>query len=123
MTMRNRMLSPASLLRSCREFGLMPSSPALRPFLKKDLPPNKFSLFLTVSRCTAGLGSAIAALVLLAAGAFLWRPIYEYSQPPDVSLAILPVQGTGDLQNFGQGVLHDVTERLEGSPKASRNSF
>jgi tetratricopeptide (TPR) repeat protein len=60
---------------------------------------------------------AIAALVILAAGAFLWRPIYEYFRPPDISLAILPAQSTADLQNFGQGVLRDVTERLRGEPK------
>ncbi|MBZ5492406.1 MAG: serine/threonine protein kinase [Acidobacteriia bacterium] len=59
---------------------------------------------------------AIAALVLLATGAFLWQPIYEYFRPADVSLAILPVQSTADLQNFGQGVLHDVTERLAREP-------
>ncbi len=59
----------------------------------------------------------IAALVLLTTGAFLWRPIYGYFRPPDISLAILPVQSTGDLQNFGQGVLRDVTERLRGEPK------
>ncbi|MFL6312123.1 MAG: protein kinase domain-containing protein [Terriglobales bacterium] len=60
---------------------------------------------------------AIAALVILAAGAFLWQPMYEYFRSPDISLAILPVQGPGDLQNFGQGVLRDITERLRGEPK------
>jgi len=60
---------------------------------------------------------AIAALVLLAAGAFLWRPTYEYLQPPAVSLAILPVQSTGDLQRFGERVLRDVTERLGRQPR------
>jgi serine/threonine protein kinase/tetratricopeptide (TPR) repeat protein len=59
----------------------------------------------------------IAALVLLATGAFLWRPIYEYSRPADISLAILPVQTTGDLQNIGESVLHDVTQRLAHQPK------
>ncbi|HEV8184235.1 MAG TPA: hypothetical protein VGQ61_17770, partial [Candidatus Angelobacter sp.] len=60
---------------------------------------------------------AIAALVLLAAGAFLWRPIYEYFRPPDISLAFLPVQSTGDLQHIGEGVLYGVAERLRGEPK------
>jgi eukaryotic-like serine/threonine-protein kinase len=60
---------------------------------------------------------AIAALIILTAGAFLWRPVYEYLQPPDVSLAVLPVQSTEDLQSFGEGVLRDVTERLSRQPK------
>ena len=111
------MLSPASLLSSCRESGLMQSSPALRPALKKDLPPNKFLLFLTVSRYTFGLWVSIAALIFLTAGAFLWQPIYEYFRAPDISLAILPVLGSGDLQHVGEGVLHDVTERLAREPK------
>src|SRR6476661_4860154 len=59
---------------------------------------------------------AVAALVLLAAGAFLWQPAYEYFRPADISLAILPVQSTGDLQHIGQGVLHDVTEKLAREP-------
>jgi serine/threonine protein kinase/tetratricopeptide (TPR) repeat protein len=61
---------------------------------------------------------AIAAPVLLTAGAFLWQPAYEYFRPADVSLAILPVQSTADLQNFGQGVLHDVSERLAREPRS-----
>ena len=60
---------------------------------------------------------AIAALIFLAAGAFLWQPIYEFVRPPDVSLAILPVQGTVDLQHIGEGVLHDVAERLAHEPR------
>jgi tetratricopeptide (TPR) repeat protein len=60
---------------------------------------------------------AIAALVILAAGALLWQPTYEYFRPPDISLAILPVQGSGDLQHIGEGVLHEVTERLGRQPK------
>lgn len=64
---------------------------------------------------------AVAALVLLAAGAFLWRPIYEYFRAPDISLAILPVQSTGDLQHIGEGVSRAVRERLargaKGKPK------
>lgn len=61
---------------------------------------------------------AIAALVLLAAGAFLRQPIYEYFRLADISLAILPVQGPGDLQNIGQGVLHDVIEKLAREPRS-----
>ncbi len=60
---------------------------------------------------------AIAALVLVAAGSFLWRPTYEYLRPADVSLAILPVEGTGDVQQIGERVLHEVTERLGREPK------
>jgi serine/threonine protein kinase/tetratricopeptide (TPR) repeat protein len=60
---------------------------------------------------------AIAALVLLAAGAFLRQTISEYFRPPDISLAILPVRGSGDLQHMGEGVLHDVTERLAREPR------
>jgi tetratricopeptide (TPR) repeat protein len=59
---------------------------------------------------------AIAALVILAAGALLWQPTYEYLRPPEISLAILPVQGPGDLQHIGEGVLYDVTERLGAQP-------
>ncbi len=60
---------------------------------------------------------SIAALIFLTAGAFLWQPAYEYFRAPDISLAILPVLGSGDLQHVGEGVLHDVTERLAGEPK------
>lgn len=63
---------------------------------------------------------AIAALIILTAGAFLWRPIYEYLRPADISLAILPVQSTGDLQSFGHGVLRDVTERLRAKPRGKQ---
>ncbi len=59
---------------------------------------------------------AIAALALLAAGAFLWRPTYEYFRPPDISLAILPVRGTGDIPRMGELVLHEVTQRLAARP-------
>jgi eukaryotic-like serine/threonine-protein kinase len=38
--------------------------------------------------------------------------IYEYFRPADISLAILPIRNAGDLQRIGEGVLHDVTERL-----------
>lgn len=60
---------------------------------------------------------AIAALLFLAAGAFLWPPTYEYFRPADVSLAILPVRSTGDLQPLGEGILHHVTEQLGQRPK------
>jgi eukaryotic-like serine/threonine-protein kinase len=60
---------------------------------------------------------AIAALIILAAGALLWQPTYEYFRPADISLAILPVQGSGDLQQISERVLHDVTERLAREPK------
>jgi eukaryotic-like serine/threonine-protein kinase len=60
---------------------------------------------------------AIAALIILAAGAFLWRPVYEYLRPADISLAILPVQSSGDLQHIGEDVLREVTERLGREPR------
>ena len=60
---------------------------------------------------------AIAALIFLTAGSFLWQPTYAYLQPPDVSLAVLPVQSAGVLHGFDEGVLHDVTERLSRLPK------
>jgi len=60
---------------------------------------------------------AIAALIILTAGAFLWRPIYEGLRPADISLAILPVQSTGDVGPVGEDVLHEVTERLGREPK------
>jgi len=59
---------------------------------------------------------AIAALIFLAAGSSLWRPIYGYFRPPDISLAILPVRGTGDIPRMGELVLHDVTQRLAARP-------
>jgi serine/threonine protein kinase/Flp pilus assembly protein TadD len=60
---------------------------------------------------------AIAALIALTAGALAWPQIYEYFRPPDISLAILPVQATGDLGPLGEGVLHEVIERLDREPK------
>lgn len=60
---------------------------------------------------------AIAALLLISAGAFSWRPIYEYLRPADIRLAVLPVEGTGNLQQVGEGVLHEVTERLGRQPR------
>ena len=60
---------------------------------------------------------AIAALIVLTAGAFLWQPIYEYLRPADISLAIISVQGTGDLGSLGEDVLHKVAERLGREPK------
>lgn len=60
---------------------------------------------------------AIAALIILTAGAFLWQPAYEYLRPADISMAILPLQSTDDLQGLGKGVLRDVTERLGREPR------
>src|SRR5689334_1777172 len=59
---------------------------------------------------------AIAASVILTAGALAWPQIYEYFRAPDISLAILPIQGSGDLPRMGELVLHDVTERLGAQP-------
>ena len=59
---------------------------------------------------------AIAALVLLASGAFLWRPAYEYLRPPDVSLAILYLYSGGDMQNISEHVVRDMAERLAREP-------
>ncbi|HEY2914213.1 MAG TPA: protein kinase [Candidatus Angelobacter sp.] len=58
----------------------------------------------------------IAALIFLTAGSSLWRPIYGYFRSPDISLAILPVQGSGDIPRMGERVLHGVTERLAARP-------
>jgi serine/threonine protein kinase/tetratricopeptide (TPR) repeat protein len=60
---------------------------------------------------------AAAALVFLAAGALSGPQIYEYFRTSDISLAILPVRAAGDLQRIGEGVLHDVTQRLARVPK------
>ena len=62
-------------------------------------------------------GVVIAALVLLAAGAFLWRPIYDYFTPPAIKLVILAVQNPGDMQYIGEEVLRDVTARLAQEPR------
>lgn len=59
---------------------------------------------------------AIAALALLAASAFLWRPIYDYLRPPDIKLVILGVQNPGDMQHIGEGVLRNVIALLAQEP-------
>lgn len=59
---------------------------------------------------------AIAALIVLTAGTLAWPQIYEYFRAPDISLAILPVQDSGDLPRMGERVLHDVMERLGAQP-------
>ncbi|HLK54734.1 MAG TPA: protein kinase, partial [Candidatus Angelobacter sp.] len=60
---------------------------------------------------------AIAALVLLAASAFLWRPIYEYLTPPDIKLVILGMQNAGDMQHIREEVLRDVAVLLAQEPR------
>ena len=63
------------------------------------------------------LNAAIAVLALLAAGAFLWRPVYDYLRPPDIKLVILGVQNAGDLQSIGEAVLRNVTALLAQEPR------
>ena len=63
------------------------------------------------------LKAAIAALVLLAASAFLWRPIYDYLRPPDIKLVILGVENSRDMQHIGDGVLRNVTALLAQEPR------
>ena len=55
---------------------------------------------------------AIAALVLLVAGALLWPSIYDYVHP-SIRLAILPPHAPPDLAQFSGGMLSDVTERVK----------
>src|SRR3954471_2433857 len=94
---------------------------AIRPCLetRPEKRPSAEQILAVLNRKPVYLRSwvAIAALIVLAAGAFLWRPIYEHARPADISLAILPVQGTVDLQHIGEGVLHDVSEKLAHEPK------
>jgi serine/threonine protein kinase/tetratricopeptide (TPR) repeat protein len=60
---------------------------------------------------------AIAAMLLITVGALSWRQIFEYLHPPDISLALLPVQSTDDLSLTGNSVLHKVAENLAFEPK------
>jgi serine/threonine protein kinase/tetratricopeptide (TPR) repeat protein len=62
----------------------------------------------------------IAALVVLATGAFLWRPVYNYFRTPDITLAILPAQGDADFQSKGNEVLSKTEAPLEGEPGGTR---
>jgi eukaryotic-like serine/threonine-protein kinase len=55
---------------------------------------------------------AIAALILLAAGAFLWPTIYDHLHP-SIRLAILPPQAPPDLAQFSGGMLSDVAEQVK----------
>jgi serine/threonine protein kinase/tetratricopeptide (TPR) repeat protein len=56
---------------------------------------------------------AIAALALFTIGTALWPKIVALFQPPDVRLAILPVQAPQDLAQLSNGILSDVTERVK----------
>jgi serine/threonine protein kinase/tetratricopeptide (TPR) repeat protein len=62
---------------------------------------------------------AIAALFFIA-GIFFWQPIYNYFRSPDVTLAILPVQGPADVQSQGDSVLRAVEARLAQEPRGPR---
>lgn len=55
---------------------------------------------------------AIAALILLVAGAFLWPSIYDHFHP-SIRLAILPPQAPPDLAQFSGGMLSDVAEQVK----------
>ena len=63
---------------------------------------------------------AVAALVVLAAGALLGRPIYNYLRTPDITLAILPAQGDADFQSKSSEVLSKIGAPLEGEPRGTR---
>ena len=65
----------------------------------------------------------IAALIFLAAGAFLWRPIYEYCNLPTSVWQFFLFRAQEICNIFGQGVLRDVTERLGGSQRQTEISL
>jgi serine/threonine-protein kinase len=56
---------------------------------------------------------AIAALALFTIGTAVEPEIMAFFHPPDVRLAILPVQAPPDLVQMGNGILSDVTERVK----------
>jgi len=56
---------------------------------------------------------ATAALVLLTIGIASGPGIAAFFHPPDVRLAILPVQAPQDLAQLSNGILSDVTERVK----------
>lgn len=59
--------------------------------------------------------AAAAILALIALMAIVWQPLMKLFRPADVRLAILPLQAPAELQEMGNGVLQDVTERIRRS--------
>ncbi|PYQ26614.1 MAG: hypothetical protein DMF56_23675 [Acidobacteria bacterium] len=55
----------------------------------------------------------VAAIMLLALGGVAMRgPLLRFFAPPNVRLAILPIEGAADVEAIGNGALIDVADRL-----------
>ncbi|HZU32132.1 MAG TPA: protein kinase [Candidatus Angelobacter sp.] len=61
-----------------------------------------------------------AALVLVIAGIFTWKPVYEFLRPPDIKLAILPAEGADGLKDNAEKLLNDVAQNLDHLPKSAQ---
>ena len=97
MAARRRPLRQARWSEACREFGTTRFCLACDSILKEDLPPTDVLDALDRKPVYLRPWVAAAARVLIA-GCFV-AAIHEYFRPPDISLAILPVRGAGDLQH------------------------
>jgi tetratricopeptide (TPR) repeat protein len=87
--------------------------PCLAPLPEKRPSPEQILAILDRKPIYRRPWVAIAALILLVAGAVLWPGIKARFVPPNVRLAILPVQAPEDLAQLGGGILGDVAERVK----------
>jgi eukaryotic-like serine/threonine-protein kinase len=60
---------------------------------------------------------AMALLALLTSSAALWRPVTDYLRPPDIRLAILPADATGDLTQTGSDALQKLGNLVRALPR------